>query len=410
MAVAPDGRAGQGRVDGGGAGRNTLRIQSAEDVVQTSEAWPCDGSASPSILQQYKNAHLLEHQEVTFRNLLYVSGQQRPDEFQTKAVGGQRAMLIKGKTKDGEHLAMVGINGNLPFIDIETDAEVCFAAGNQLHLAGVRSLRTKVNDSMQEVLWTQRPVNALVDFSTGKAQVEVPGARTLQARIGRSWGKLQAGMQTVTLADANSMLKLAEALEKLWPTVPAPSGNAPQAPAEAQAFDTKVSDEPLQRPLPRLTDGEWTPAPAGVNNDAQVWNDPSKLELLLTFPKPTEVGCFRLVGPDMPRTGKESKVEFFYKPDDFKFSLVLSDDGFQKDLRTVETPKVTFEETPRMVAGHFVLTRYPTWRIEVGAAARQIKLLPRPSDKAQALLCSRNWKSTAQSRRTSSRPRRSPPT
>lgn len=375
------------------AGGNALHVQSAEDVVQTSEAWPCDGAAEPSLLQQYKQAHLMGRQEVTFRNLMYVSGHQRPDEFQAKAVGGQRAMLIKGKTKDGEHLAMVGINGSLPFIDIETDAEVCFAAGNQLHLAGVKSLRTKVNDSMQEVFWVQKPVNALVDFSTGKAQVEVPGAEAAQAKIGRNWCKLQAGMQTVTLADANSMLKLAEALERLWPTVPTPSGKAPQNPvADASVFDVKTAADPLQKPLLRLTDAAVTPTPGpnGVNNEGQIWNSTDNLEILLTFSQPTELNCLRVVGPVKSATrpghfhfGAEGR---YYDPGDFKFSLVLSDDSFQKDVRKVDSPQVTFEETPRMVAGHFVMTRYPTWRIDVNAKARQVKLLPRATSKERAML------------------------
>ncbi|MCR4412838.1 MAG: hypothetical protein NUV77_10490, partial [Thermoguttaceae bacterium] len=68
-------------------GGNVLRIQSAEDLIQTSEVWPCDGSASPSILQQYKSAHLSKHQEMAFLNLLHVSGPQRPDEFETKKLG-----------------------------------------------------------------------------------------------------------------------------------------------------------------------------------------------------------------------------------------------------------------------------------------------------------------------------------
>jgi hypothetical protein len=366
-------------------GGNALRVQSAEDVVQTHEAWPCDGASNPAILQQFKNAHLLRHQEVTFRNLLYVSGRQRPDEFQAKAVGGSRAMLVKGKTKDGEHLAMIGVNTSLPFIDVETDAQVFIAVGNQLRLAGAKTLRTKVNDVIQEVFWSQTPVNALVDFGTGKAQVEVLGDKVLQAKIGQGWVKLQPGMQTVTLADGNSMYKLGDALARLWPTVPPPSGAAPQPAAEAQAFDAKTSDAPLARPLPRLTDGQWTPGPASADNEGQTWNDPSKLELVLTFPKPTEVGCLRLVGPPSNKQSKPPKVEFYYNPDDFKFSLVLSDDGFQKDVRKVD-PKVIFEETPRMGAGHFYMVRYPTWRIEIGATAKEFKLLLRPSDPARAFL------------------------
>jgi hypothetical protein len=65
---------------------------------------------------------------------------------------------------------------------------------------------------------------------------------------------------------------------------------------------------------------------------------------------------------------------------------MLSDDNFQKDVRKVDPPTVVFEETPRMVAGHFVLTRYPTWRIEVNAKAKQVKVMPRATTKERAAL------------------------
>ena len=72
--------------------------------------------------------------------------------------------------------------------------------------------------------------------------------------------------------------------------------------------------------------------------------------------------------------------------DDLKFTVVLSDDDFQKDLRQINAPCVTFEETPRMVAGHFILTRYSTWRIDLNAKAKQIKIMPRVTTKDCAAL------------------------
>jgi hypothetical protein len=46
--------------------------------------------------------------------------------------------------------------------------------------------------------------------------------------------------------------------------------------------------------------------------------------------------------------------------------------------------KPPFEETAQISVGHYSMTRLPTWRIEVGAAARQIKLLPRAAMKERA--------------------------
>lgn len=363
-------------------GGNVLRIQSAEDLVQTSEAWPCDGSASPSILQQYKSTHLSKHQEMIYLNLLYVSGQQRPDEFETKKLGS-RAMLVKGKTKAGPHLAMMGFCGNPPFTDIETDAAAYYITGNQLHLAGVRTLRAKVKGALEEILWTQRSVNALIDFQTGQAQIEVPGDQAVHAKVARAWTKLPVGTQTVALAEASALPKLGEMVDFLWRNCPAPTGRPPRAAAAGTpAFDVKPSDFALIKPLARLTECAVTPTPgpSGINHDGQAWNSTDSLEFLFTFGKPVDMGCVRFVGSASSAGGRARGAG------DLKFTVVLSDDNFQKDLRKIDAHCVTFEETPRMVAGHFILTRYPTWRIDLNAKAKQIKIMPRATTKDRAAL------------------------
>ena len=154
-----------------------------------------------------------------YLNLLYVSGQQRPDEFEAKKLGS-RAMLVKGKTKEGPHVAMMGFCGNPPFTDIETDAAAYYITGSQLHLAGVRTLRAKVKGALEEILWTQRSVNAMIDFQTGKAQIEVPGDQAVHAKVARAWTTLQAGTQTVALAEADALPKLREMVDFLWRNCP----------------------------------------------------------------------------------------------------------------------------------------------------------------------------------------------
>ena len=39
-----------------------------------------------------------------------------------------------------------------------------------------------------------------------------------------------------------------------------------------------------------------------------------------------------------------------------------------------------------MVPGHFILTRYPTWRIDLNTKAKQIKIMPRVTTKDRAEL------------------------
>jgi hypothetical protein len=72
--------------------------------------------------------------------------------------------------------------------------------------------------------------------------------------------------------------------------------------------------------------------------------------------------------------------------DDFTFSVILSDDGFQKDIRKIEKPAVTFENTPLFGSVYYSLSRLPTWRIDVGQKARQIKILPRETERKDSIV------------------------
>jgi len=292
-------------------------------------------------------------------------------------------MLVKGKTKEGPHLAMMGFCGNPPFTDIETDAAAYYITGSQLHLAGVQTLRAKVKGAPEEILWTQRSVNALVDFQTGKAQIEVPGDQAIHAKVARAWTTLPAGVQTVTLAEADALPKLGEMVDRLWRSCPAPTGKPPQAAvAGVPALDVKPGDFALIKPPARLTECAVTPTPgaSGINHGGQVWNSTDSLAFLFTFGKPVDIGCVRFVSSAASAGGLARGAG------DLKFTVVLSDDNFQKDLREIDAPSVTFEETPRMVAGHFCLTRYPTWRIDLNAKAKQVKIMPRATAKDRAAL------------------------
>jgi hypothetical protein len=65
-----------------------------------------------------------------------------------------------------------------------------------------------------------------------------------------------------------------------------------------------------------------------------------------------------------------------YQDGDLKFALVLSDDGFDQDVRRVDQPEVTFDETGIYPIFHHDFGRLPTFRLEVGAAARYIRIVP----------------------------------
>jgi len=96
-------------------------------------------------------------------------------------------------------------------------------------------------------------VNALIDFQTGKAQIEVPGDQAVHAKVARAWTTLQVGTRTVALAEADTLPKLGEMVDCLWRNCPAPTGKPPQAAATS---------------APALTVGQATSLPLSADSQA----------------------------------------------------------------------------------------------------------------------------------------------
>jgi len=358
---------------------SSLSIENTEPVLQTAEHWECDGALRPWVLSQFKRAELKTGQSETFQNLMFVSGPNRPDAFQSRRVSAT-AVLVKGTTANGPHLALIGTGGNVPLQGCETDARVYVVAGNALHLAGVTTLKLDVDGTLQEVFHADQPANLILDCASGSGRIESP-----------------AGTEPGDLRLTVALPQLAGQMEALW--------NDPQAPATAVATGSGTSDTlftvvaadkfvtvrpgrltrvqttstpDAAQPISTLSDGQYSTSLAG---NAPTWNGTEHLEIMLTFPEPTAVSDLRLVSITkmVPAYGfgSEGFGSQYNEVGDFVFTLVLSDDNFQDDIRRIENPAVAWEETPTYPAFHSAIGRLPTWRIAVNASARQIKLLPR---------------------------------
>jgi hypothetical protein len=374
-----------------------MRIQNTEPVFQTSEHWEMDGAARPYVLQQYKHAKLAKGQAQTYQNLLFVSAPERPDDFEARQVDPQ-AVLVKGRTNAGDHLALIGVGGRIPLEGFETDAAIYDVAGNTLHLAGVTTLKARIGTEMQEVFRAGKPVNLLLDCETGKGEIEVRGDVPVEARTGETSAAHKPGREPVVLARAGVLPKPAGLVETLWRQSKAPQAGATDENAAPEVFAVNPASATLERPWKRLTTAEIasTPRPNDQRNSYRMWNSTDNLEITLTLPESEKVGCLRLVGANKPAAevagrnplpaewcGTSGPVN---KADDMKFSLVLSDDGFKNDLRKIDEPKIAFEYTCYPPEDHTCMQHFGTWRIEVGQKARQIRLTPRAASKQRARL------------------------
>jgi hypothetical protein len=314
-------------------------------------------------------------------------------------------MLIKGKTAGGAHtgdltvecLALIGAGTPLPLEGFGTDATAYVVAGDTLYLANATSLTVK--GVAQPLLTSAKRVNFMLDVLTGKGVIE-----TIPDTAGG-----ESNHVATTVAVAGSPAKPSEQLAKLWAQAPEPSATAPVAQdLNPQSFQAVAADHPLQRPLARIHGFAVTsnvPAgqplsqlTSGQYGDFCTWGSTDNLEITLTFGQPTDISSLRLMGitKRVPAYGfgSEGCGTKHYKQDDMKFSLVLSDDGFQKDLRKIDSPKIAWEETPFYPTIHTGLGRLPTWRIAVEgpstgsgqAKARQLKIVPRATTKERAAL------------------------
>lgn len=365
---------------------SALRIQNPEAVFQTAECWENDGAARPYVLQQFKRARLAKGKAETFQNLLWVSGTNRPDVFEARRVSAS-AMLVKGTTTAGGHLALIGTDGHVPLPGLETDAKVYVVMGNQLHLAEVTTLKAQVRGKLLEVFRSDRAANLLLDCDTGVQTVEEGGA---VAGFGAP-GSAKCVTSRASIAPGD-LPKPAAALEALWARTQASTAKVAGERASGEpVFSVKPASATLQRPLRRVVRVGISSTPAAtLNNRVYSYRDTDQLEITLALPEPTAVECLRLVTitkmVPMYGIGSRGYGQPHYESGDFRFSLALSEDNFQKDVRKIEAPQVVFEETPSISVGHSTLMRLPTWRIAVNGRARQIKLLPRATTKERAAL------------------------
>jgi len=368
------------------AGDSTMRIQPTDPMPQASDLWECDGSSRPYVLTQYKHAKLAKDSAVTFQNLIVVSGTNRPDAFTARRVS-DTSLLVKGRTAQGEHLALIGTaGGTVPLADFETDAAVYYITGNTIQLIQATRLKTRVGNADHDVLRSEEPVNLLVDCITGKGLVE-------DTRLGKP-DFISAAKPFQT--DAASLPRPAATLATLWEST-ASAAAPPEARTEGEdpfkpiAVDTRLerplrrltragitSTPPANRALRELTDGQYTSALSG---NAPTWGQTEDLTITLDLGRPVRVAQLRFVGtlnyvPLGPGFGSGQ-----HAADDFTFGLALSDDGFSNDVRTVAQPRVHFEETALYPIWHYALGRLPTFALDVNAEARHLRITPRPAHK-----------------------------
>ena len=322
----------------------TMRIIPSEPVQQVSEYWECDGAARPTVLSQQKQATLKKGEAATFQNLITVAGEGRPDEFQVKRVS-PTALLIKGKTAQGEHLALVGVGGDSPLSGFKTDAAIYYISGNKVCLFGTSAGAKMTEDN------------------------------SMPALLAELWTKTQAEKSS-TGAGEDSDAKLFEKI----------AADKPLDQPMRRIRQLKITSDPKSiQPLAGLSDNQYGTCLAGYQ---PTWGATDNLTVSFDFGKPQDLACLRLVSIHKASSnpGDPTFGQAYNEPGDFTFSLELSNDNFVKDIRKIEKPNTVWEETKLYPTWHYALGRMPTWRIDIGGNARYVRLMPRATTKERPFL------------------------
>jgi hypothetical protein len=365
-----------------------LRLQPGEALPQTSEHRGIDGTARPYVLSQFKSLTLAEGAAATFQNLLYVSGEARPDEFALRQLSPTAAM-VSGRTEAGPHLALVGTGGSPPLAELETDAAVYHITAGHLLLAEATTLRVREGQSARVVLSASRPVNVRLDPATGEAEVEVRGQESATV----AWGsatqadvRVPPGKTSLGLLDPRRFRTVPAALARLWAATKPVASPKPSRLVGGKPAVSALGEEGLRRPCRRIERVKFmanppTGQPVEFLSDDQyrawlagyypTWRQADGVDLTVDLGEPMAVSHLRLVSTMQPARGNG-----LYRDGDLKFALVLSDDNFGQDVRRMDQPQVTFDETGIYPIFHHDFGRLPTFRLEVGATARYIRIVP----------------------------------
>ena len=125
---------------------------------------------------------------------------------------------------------------------------------------------------------------------------------------------------------------------------------------------------PTGQPLEFLSSNRYAAWLAGY---FPTWRQPDGIELTLDFGKPVAISHLRAVSTMQPARGRK-----LYEAGELRFAMALSNDNFRRDVRKVDQPVVSFEETGIYPIFHHDLGRLPTFRVKVGANARYLRLRP----------------------------------
>ena len=380
-----------------------LRLVSADAIPQTVRQEPRDGATEPFILRQQKDARLRNGESASFQNLFYASNDKVRRDFDVRRVT-PRIALVKGNCAAFAELAILGPGGFGPTQTASCDGRLAYLSEHGLMasdarkvvLAGRLSLESSdtfnlllTGDGKPAIIENPhaKPIEIAFRSEAGTA-LGTPDAGPLDSRAPSHEGQwhLEPGEHTLIVSGLPTFFQAAKAeLTRLWDKTGAPIETRTAAEPATSNPAVTISEvwryEGIRPPLQKhqtLRASAEPPTSLGkpfnwvdriIKDKPELgagWAEGVEGAAILDLGREVDVDSVRVIGT----TG-------VFKEGDTAFDLLLSNDGFQRDLRRVAIPSPRFEFHYAEMLQYMYTYQLPTYVLPVGQRARQVKVMAR---------------------------------
>ncbi|MBT7302248.1 MAG: hypothetical protein HN849_22155, partial [Victivallales bacterium] len=323
-----------------------LNISSADPVLQNSVRTEPDGTTRPYLLSQYQKANLQRGDGVSFKNLFYARGPERPDRCQVRAAG-TNCVLVHGKGNDWEEIALIG-TGTSPeaLTSLKIEADIFYATATQVVAANCRKL---------EIMGT----SALPPDKVG----ENTTVSLDRAEVGAELAAFFAGLNPPGAVAAETTQNHGFREEWVSDELVYPQVHCTPVHIASQPVAAGTPIEDLTGGLQRLS--------LKKARHMSHWRTPGKpVEITLDLGRVQSISEFHFIGP----IADNYRTKLYYQAGDVRFSVAYSNDSFKDDIRNVPAPEVEFQEQTFPYAQYTWAGRLPLFVVKADVKARFIRI------------------------------------
>jgi len=324
-----------------------LHIVASAPVSQEVRLEPRDGTTEPTMLRQRKTAQLKKGQHVSLQNLLYATNEQVSRDFDIRRLA-DRAVLVKGRSKESEEIAAMGTESFGPLESITGECRLWYLSDRTLAISGSGRLTLKGGAEAEKLVRLE------------------PGEHVLEARdlpeffqgvrkeLEQLWRRAEV-RAAVPAEMASRNLDYPDPWREIW-------RYGGLEPPRRRHLSVKASAEP---PTTVGAPDAWVDRRYPYRTPLAGWKTGAGGAILLDLGEEVDLDSVRLIG-DVSAFGA-------FKQGGASFEIVLSNDDFAKDVRKVAVPEPRFDIYYISLARLWMF-QLPSFVLPIGQRARHVKI------------------------------------